>query len=236
MSRCTVTFSANTGVALHLGGARLWFDALHQGKVPGFSTLSPALLRALSANPAFGDPDFIVCSHCHADHFDQALLQAAAERYPQAALLLPEPVFPRQILLEGPAPRLSRGGVTLEFAPLPHDGKQYADTPHYGCIATGDGVCVLLPGDCAVGAPELLDFVAGRPVDLALLNFPWATLPKGRAMVETLRPAHVLLGHLPFAPDDRWGYRTAAQRGAERLGAVTDVTLLLEPLQTVVYP
>ena len=69
MSRCSITFSANTGGALSLGPFRVWYDALHRRKVPSFSTLSPALLEAVEADPAFSAPDMIYFSHCHPDHF-----------------------------------------------------------------------------------------------------------------------------------------------------------------------
>ena len=47
MSHCTVTLSANAGGALTLGPARIWYDAMHRQQVPGFSTISPALMAAL---------------------------------------------------------------------------------------------------------------------------------------------------------------------------------------------
>ena len=79
MSHCTFTFSANTGGALALGPFRVWYDALHQEKLPGFSTLSPALLAEMERNPAFAAPDVIFHSHCHADHFSRSLLAAARQ-------------------------------------------------------------------------------------------------------------------------------------------------------------
>lgn len=235
MSHCAVTLSANAGVALHLGGARLWFDALHRDRVPGFSTVTPALLEAMEADGAFHDPDLILCSHCHADHYARPMLAAARVRYPDAALILPEAVFPGQVLLEGQELRLSRKGLDLRFGRLPHDGKQYADVPHYGCIVSDGAFRVLLTGDCAVGAAELAGFAGDQPIDLALVNFPWLTLPRGRQLLETrIRPAHLLVCHLPFAGDDRWGYRTAALRSLEKT-SLPDVRLLLEPLQREVF-
>ena len=236
MHLCTVTLSANAGVALHLGGATLWSDALHRDQVPGFSTVTPSLLEAMEENGAFSDPDLILCSHCHADHYARPMLAAAHIRYPRARLILPEPVFPGQVLLSGPEARLSHAGLDLRFRRLPHDGRQYADVPHYGCIVSDGRFRVLLSGDCAVGAPELADFVGGERIDLALLNFPWITLPKGRqAIASCIRPAHLLAVHLPFQADDRWGYRAAALRSVEKVTGAGDVRLLTEPLQTDVF-
>ena len=95
---------------------------------------------------------------------------------------------------------------------------------------------MLLTGDCAVASPALAELIGGECVDLALLNFPWLTLPRGRAAIsELIRPRHLLIGHLPFSEDDRWGYRLAARRAMDKLPSVSDIRLLLEPLQKEVF-
>ena len=69
------------------------------------------------------------------------------------------------------------------------------------------------------------------PIDLAILDFPWLTLPWGRRFVqEHIRPKTLLVCHLPFSGDDLYGYRTAALKSAPLLENV-DVRLLQEPLQ-----
>lgn len=120
----------------------------------------------------------------------------------------------------------------MDFMRLTHEGEQYREVPHYGCILEYDGFRVLIAGDCAVADPQLRDFIGGRPIDLALLNFPWVTLRKGRHFIEqAIRPEHLVVYHLPFPHDDRWGYRDAAVKGAGQLQGVPDVRLLLEPFQ-----
>ena len=120
----------------------------------------------------------------------------------------------------------------LEITRLVHEGALYKDVPLYGCILEYDGFRVLITGDCAVADPKVADFVNGRHIHLALLNFPWVTLRKGRRFVEeVLRPDHLLVYHLPFAHDDRWGYREAAVKWAAQVTGVPDVRVLLEPFQ-----
>lgn len=236
MSRCTFTFSANTGGALTLGPARVWYDALHHQKVPPFSTLSPALLAQVEQSQAFAAPDVIFHSHCHPDHFSRTLVAAALERWPRTRVFLPEPQLPDQTLLKGETLSFSAAGFHLRFCRLPHEGAQYAHVPHYGCLLQYGDYRVLLTGDCAVASPALAELIGGEGVDLALLNFPWLTLPRGRAAIsELIRPRHLLIGHLPFSEDDRWGYRLAARRAMDKLPSVSDIRLLLEPLQKEVF-
>ena len=134
MSCCSFTFSANTGGALSLGPFRVWYDALHRRKVPSFSTLSPALLEAVEADPAFSAPDMIYFSHCHPDHFSRSLLISALERWPDAHAVLPEQMLPNQVLLTGRTVDFSSGDLHLRFRRLLHEGAQYAQLPHYGCL------------------------------------------------------------------------------------------------------
>ena len=51
-----VTLSANAGICVELAGKKIWVDALHSGRVRGFSTLSPQLQAQMFALDA---PDVI---------------------------------------------------------------------------------------------------------------------------------------------------------------------------------
>ena len=232
MSACELTLTANAGAVLALGRIRLWVDALHDQKVPGFSTVTPALLAAMSGRPEFAEPSLLFFTHCHPDHCSPSLAQAVLDRWPNARAALPEAVLPEQLLLSGRRERLTLPELTLDFIRLPHEGAQYAHVPHYGCIADYRGYRILIPGDCALAAPELAEFLAaGGPIDLALLDFPWITLRRGRQFVrEVIRPRSLAVFHLPFAVDDVNGYRRAAVRAAGALRGI-DVRVLLEPFQ-----
>ena len=87
-----VTLSANAGVSVELGGVRIWIDALHDTRVPGFSTLDSHLLRRLWSEAAFQSPDAIVYTHCHPDHYAAHLAAEACRRWPKARLFLPHPL------------------------------------------------------------------------------------------------------------------------------------------------
>ena len=160
------------------------------------------------------------------------LEREAMIRNPETAYLVSDEEFDRQLVLAGPSSHLTLEGLHMDFMRLTHEGAQYREVPHYGCILEYDGFRVLIAGDCAVADPQLRDFIGSRPIDLALLNFPWVTLRKGRHFIEqAIRPEHLVVYHLPFSHDDRWGYRDAAVKGAGQLQGVPDVRLLLEPFQ-----
>lgn len=221
MAEIKVTLSANAGVSIQIGAHRIWVDALHEDKQPGFSAVSQELYQKVISSDAFASPEYICVTHCHPDHYSQVMVAQARKIWPAAKLCLPQQE----------AWKIHDGSLTLEFIRLPHEGAQYADVVHYGILISACGKNILLPGDCETASPALEEAVGEREVDLAILNFPWVTLSKGRAFLTKLKPKHILLCHLPFEEDDVGGFRKSAQRNAQLLENV-DVRLLSEPLQT----
>lgn len=232
MSHCMVTLSANAGVSLALGQTRIWIDALHSQQVPGFSALSHARWVRLQEHPAFQSPDLICFTHCHKDHYDRDLARQACKLWPRAKLILPEPEFDRQLLLDKPAVDVRFQDIVLHFFQLPHEGAAYAGVPHYGLLLSHGHFRILVAGDCEVAAPALRDALSGQTVDLAIVDFPWLTLPRGRAFLrEVIRPLHLLICHLPFPENDCFGYRKAAEWAVGKLPEVSDIRLLQTPFQ-----
>jgi len=228
-----VTLSANAGVAIEVGGHRIWVDAVHESYGPGFSTLTPQLQKQMLTCEYFFAPEYICVTHVHGDHYSRKLTQAAKEMWPDAKLCLPEQDFDDQVLLTGEEYRIQEKDITLRFLRLPHEGTKYPDMIHYSLLITSGGKNVFVSGDCAIAHPKLEAALAGIPIYAAILDFPWMTKKQGRQYVlETMRPEHVLCCHLPFESEDTNGYRLSARRTAEQYRDILDLRLLMEPMQT----
>lgn len=231
-----VTLSANAGVSIVLGGKKIWVDALHDTPTGGFSALTPDMLSQMETCEAFQDPDMIVFTHCHGDHYSHALTAQSHMRWPRARLILPELHFSDQELLEGTEVDKALGDVRLRFFRLTHEHPETLDVPHYGLLLCDGKTTVLIAGDCAIGNPQLAAAVGGERVDLALLNFPWLALARGRDFIATeLHPAHLLIYHLPFDRDDKAGYRPAVSHAVSLLPSCPDIRILGDFLQTERY-
>ena len=212
-----LTLSANAGLAIEIGGKRIWVDALHTRKQPGFSCVDENLQKQMLSHPDFRKPDIICYTHCHPDHYSRSLTEAACRIWPKAVLLVPE---------EDMQP-FSLGDLRITFFRLPHEGAQYADTLHYGIRIDHAGESILLTGDGAVGCEEM----NGMAPKVIVVDFPWISLPKGRRVLqEKIRPGKIVVCHIPFAQDDVNGYREAAAKAARQM---ENVYLLQEPLQTI---
>lgn len=218
----SVALSANAGVALNMDGHRIWVDALHEGKEPGFSTLTPQLQRRMMSCRDFAHPEYICYTHCHGDHYSEKLTYAAGQLWPNARILAPEGPFAFSSVHA-----VRNGELDLRFCPLPHEGAQYADVSHFGLRICLKGKNILIAGDCAVAHRALLEAAGKEQIHLLLLTFPWITLPKGREFLRSHFPGvPVIAYHLPFEEDDCNGYRAAAKRAG-----YPNTHLLLEPLQ-----
>ena len=229
MPICSVTLTANAGVILERNGHVIWVDALHTEQIPGFSTVSPTLWNQM--RDTLPPPELLCFTHCHPDHYSFHLASKARTVWPSAKFILPRRDFDDQILVTGEEVRLSDGRMTLRFLRLPHDGPDYQDVPHYGLLLSDEMSNILIAGDCETASTSLLKWLGDLSIDLAILNFPWITLRKGRHCLENvLRPRHLLLCHLPFAEDDINGYLNAAFRAAKTVD-LPDVRLLTCPLQ-----
>lgn len=231
----SVTLSANAGVSLELGGKKIWIDALHREKQPGFSTVTDDLLQKMKYTPAFQNPDLVICTHCHEDHCSFELLSQIKSFFPDAKLLLAEQKINDQILISGDKFLYQCGQIQLQFIRLVHEGKRYENTENYGIIIGFEGKNVLIPGDCRLCEQSLAEAVSNIKIDLALLNFPWLTLPKSRAFVlEQIRPENALFYHLPFEEDDVNGYRPAAEKVLQKMEN-PHFGLLYRPLQRIEF-
>ena len=229
----SVTLSANAGVSLELAGKRIWVDALHEIKQPGFSAVSGDLVGKMERCPAFSEPDLILCTHCHEDHFSREMVLSAMKRFPNVKVFLPEQKIDGQILVPREGCCYELGELKLHLFPLTHEGERYKDCVHFGVRVEHDRTNILIPGDCRLCEEALAQAVSGSEIHLALMNFPWLTLSQPRAfLLNKIQPKQVLYYHLPFAEDDVNGFRPAAEKWLQKLEDPR-MDLLYQPLQRI---
>lgn len=210
--KIAITLTANAGTIVSQGGRSVAIDALHDRKEGEFRTLSPAEIEGVFDRLAGAPPDVYLTTHRHGDHYSEALVERAKRAWPDCRFFTPAGILriPR---------RISAAGLEIEPAVLTHDGALYRDFLNCGYFIRFPGCNVLSLGDCATTETESIRrLIAGRRVDLALLNFPWLCLDHGRATVDSiLNPGAIAVIHLPDPAEDEFGYCAAAQRAAPLL-------------------
>lgn len=242
MPKCMVTLSANAGVSMQISGKKLWIDALNDTKVNEFSTITPELLKKMKNRNAFRDPDALIFTHCHPDHFSQELTESVIRSKSEVGLFLPEEKFATQTLITDDHIE-DIGDVRIHFLKTVHDGEEFRDVPHFALVISseiedGKRMNVLVVGDTQIAGEDLRSKLSeygylDEGIDLAMIDFPWVTLKKGRdAIEEWIQPDHLFIYHLPFEEEDSSGFHAATEASAAKLTGIGDVRIIKEPLQT----
>ncbi len=227
---CKITLSANAGISLQMDNTKILVDALHDTKTNLFSTVSPTLWEQIKVHPDFADPDFIIYTHCHPDHYSYPMTAEACQLWPQATVVSPENAFKNQILLNQKEHQFFWKGIRFRFFQTPHDGKEYADVKNYAILVSKDDFQILISGDSEIASEKMIAKLNEETIDIAILNFPWITLKKGRECIQSLQPKQLIIHHLPFEEDDLDGFRHAAEKSAAMLSH-KNICLLMNPLQ-----
>lgn len=231
MEQIRLLFTANAGVLLRLPGFFGAVDAFHNKRTPPFSPVPTELMETLSSNGLLSGLQSVIVSHCHPDHCTLPEIRSAMALAPNAVLLAPEPLMDHQVLLTGPACHVHTDNVSMHFYRMRHDGLKYRSKALYGVVLDTGGRRVLMPGDC-VDHADVERMTDSKETDVAILNFPWITLPKNRLFVDNvLRPKHLVIFHLPSPGDDTEGFLTATLKMADRLKHIQDVRILTHPGQ-----
>lgn len=222
-----LTYTANAGFILTHGDTTLIVDAFPLQEARGFSALCPEDFETLLRQDFAGQRLYVIATHDHPDHYSRPGNEAFLAAHPQARFIgavtaerMPA-VKGREtetVELLGERPLFYLPGLTLEFARLVHEGEEFSSVPNYGCLATFAGpppYRAVFLGDAKPADPAVADWLNGRAVDLALLNFPWICLPRGRRFLAQSVPAKkIAVLHLPYEQTDRNHYLDVTRKAA----------------------
>lgn len=226
MTDMTVTSTINAGLSIQYGDFRLLVDPFPMQKIGDFSAMSPGMLDETLSLPAFQDPDVLFFTHNHPDHYSEFAAQKLLSLYPHTQVIMPDCPFDNGINLTRDA-AYTVNGHSLHFISLPHDGEEYADVNHYGLICEFDDRSLLITGDCLIASPVLREKTKNYRIDTVAVCFPWVVLPKGIQFIDsTIKPAHILVNHLPLPEDDVRGYADKAVRYSPRITSTKDIRMM----------
>ena len=224
---------ANAGFCLSFGKTNILVDALHRGNTDGYQQVDTELWERIKFE--LPEPELILFSHCHPDHFSRELTEGARGVWKNSLTAMPEKFGYDKLLLEGERGRIGLASGSLEYFRLPHEGEEYKGVSHYGFLFRGDGKRLFAAGDCALNAEELWYISEIRNVDVAVLNFPWVSLRAGRRFIdEVLRPKKLLINHLPVKEADECDYRGAVENAVRRYYSRTNTRILTESFQRII--
>ena len=212
-----VLLTANAGALICRGGKKVLVDALHCTKTYQFSRVPDELLKAIAGGVGdFADVDLLLYTHDHPDHYSKIWTQRCLERNPNLQMVSPIRDFADREgvhLITHPKEELEIAGIQVTCKKIQHDGSKYAGVPNYAYLLDLKGCHILLLGDGMLDAGAVRSAVEDWEVHLAILNFPFLTLKRGREIMEqAIRAQKYLFFHLPSIEDDVNGYAASAGR------------------------
>lgn len=230
-------FTSNAGLSITFPSALIWVDAIHDIKAPTYSTVTPEIYAHMQQDPDYVGADFngphaMAFSHCHIDHFTSGIVRDAMKRWPDAKVVLPEKYFPNEVYISGESSDVDINGVELKFVKTHHCTKRHHNKTHYSFLLDDGNINIFMPMDSSMSDPVMHYYAVNTDIDVAVVDYVWVLLQKGRDIIEhDIKPKHLLLYHLPFAEDDRHGFITQTHENAKLMTSIADIRILDTPYQ-----
>ncbi|MDR3225387.1 MAG: MBL fold metallo-hydrolase [Clostridiales Family XIII bacterium] len=233
---------ANAGVLISDGAHAVLIDALFTERTHGYSAPGAAVLSdMLNQRPPFDSLSAILFTHLHPDHADVDLFGRIADKsipliFPQTAGAVMDRITARpgiqnpMTLLDG-AQTLRLPGVKIEAIPTAHYGGAAHITQHYSYLLTFGDTAIFVSGDAEPADEKLLAILPHRKIDTAVVIYPMLATAAGRTLItKEMKPAHLVLYHVPFTEDDTGNAHSLIERLIKRYEAdLPQVTVLSAP-------
>ena len=207
--------TANAGVLLALDDAKILIDGVCREVYPYPAT--PANIAAEL------QPDVMLFTHCHPDHFD-----------PVYAQKLGKPIYaPAQVAEQLSCPvcqdeSLTVGKVRIRAITTRHMGSYGKTTQHQSYVLEGSQTVWFL-GDAS--PTEMKRLAAISKPDVLMIPYPYISTPAALKMVQAFLPCKIVLLHMPLHNADPERIWQSVAEGMEYLKAYLYVPEMGETLQ-----
>lgn len=233
-----ITLVANAGVLVEYDGVGLLVDGIHHEKGHPFSQVDETdLTRMRQGDYPFTQLDYLLFTHEHPDHCTpQRVLEHVRQR-PVKGLFLPD-ASQGSPQLAGLLDYLRRQSIphrTLGLAPghtrhftlnedlrltvigTRHMGPQYQSVRNDCFLLSVKNTNLLFTGDADYIADYFTAALTDVPVDAVFVNPVFYHNKNGQEIINTIfRPRHIVIYHMPFAPDDAMHFAYMVQRDMEK--------------------
>ena len=243
----TLTLTANAGMLLQFQGCKWLIDGIHTGN-SAFSGVPPELLDQIIAGVhPFDGIEGLCFTHLHEDHCSASALERYRAAHPHTPVYLPPAVGtgvppaaeglsggPGQVF-SAPVERVPLGpDRSLTAFSFPHSGAEFQDVAHHCLLFSLEGCQILFLGDANQDPEGLSRLFAALPIHTAVINPLFLTMPQGREALSALRPAKLVVCHIPFAWEDTMRFREMVVRNTLRWQEVLPpAALLWDPLDCI---
>ncbi|WP_461206795.1 MBL fold metallo-hydrolase [Clostridium sp. DL1XJH146] len=245
INTCIITYIANAGIMIEYNNTKILVDGIHSKKALSFSSVPKSLLdKIVKGIEPFNNIDYLLFTHQHIDHMDAKKVLEYTHNNKSTFLISPKYLeremqnnssktleeVQNKILLHskiGEIKHISFENISIKYFRSLHDGVDYQNINNYCYIINLGTKTFLHIGDTSIDEEFLRKFLAEEKIDIAFLNFPFICLSKGRKIIsEIIRPEELLVFHLPFEEDDKFGYRKSTIKSLEKFKDILPKTTI----------
>jgi hypothetical protein len=252
-----VTLLANEGIILQFSSTKILIDGIHVGNANSFSGLSELVLTDLMTGekPLFKNINYLLYTHCHADHFTVRHNELFLQRHHINGLILPnlETMALRSLrqiamqqaddlwLLDLPLGDREdirfTNEISLTIFRSVHAGKQYANIENYCFLFNFAGRKVFIISDSEFNVEYFSKMLERKKIEIAFVNPLFINLQVGRDVItKSLRPERLVVYHIPFENCDRTGFRELVIRDKEKhQDSLPPIDILWDELQQITF-
>lgn len=209
--------TANAGILLTLDDVKILLDGVSQEVKPYLAT-PPAIKQELVSC----EPDILLFTHVHEDHFDPAYCRTVKKPIYSTSQVAKE--LPGMVNSDE---KVMAGEVRITAVPTRHMGHYGKTTEHLSFVLEGSQTAWFL-GDAS--PMELKKFIDFSKPDVLIIPYPYISTPAALKTVEALLPCKIVLLHMPLQDADPEGVWQGVTEGREHLKAYLYVPNLGETL------
>lgn len=221
-----IHYIANAGILIKHKEFKVMIDGIHTVKSLEFSRVNENTLNQIINNTTpFDNINLMLFTHNHIDHMDIDTLFNYFYLNKIDSIFFPSSDSEKIIRFEKHLIKLGQQykKINLELGIIEgsiiNDYKiRYFKSEHIGpteykcenlCfILEINGINILHLGDSDMDYDYMKKMLFNEKIDIALLNFPYINLSKGKKIInEIINPKHLIILHLPFEEDDINNYR-----------------------------
>lgn len=247
-----ITLLGNTGIHIEAEEKKILVDGIYKAKGHPFSPLPSDVFWNMKRGVGrYANIDYLLFTHFHPDHYSEEdvidYLRANAvkkvflpSRDPQAFRLISHMEREKVSFFIFDNERCKNQRVQSEdffvgAFQCRHLGKQYEAVNSLCCSMKLEKKTLLFTGDADYDKNCFEEGLGDIPIDAVFVNPLFFNHRSGREILrEVIRPAKVILYHLPFEKDDKMKFREIVQRDMAKYGEIfPDIAVLQDPQQSI---
>jgi L-ascorbate metabolism protein UlaG (beta-lactamase superfamily) len=210
-----VTYIANEGFMISMGGTKVLIDALPKSKY--YANPSDTLAaRMIDGIPPFDNVDYALVTHDHADHFNAEMMSRFLLNHP-ATRFIASPETCGKLIGDSVSGQIHSGidlkmgqcrtirGDKAEIVVMRLDHSGSRDISNLSFLVRSNGFRVLHVGDALLADNEVylrtVDW-SSYTVDLLFISHFDRSTPACNIIQNLIKPKHVVLMHIPAGEED----------------------------------